>query len=106
MKSSMQKISDCRANRLARRQDATTGARLATGALDARAFRLLNPRYACVMQERRGSGWFGVPAMIGVLVVLAVVPHVYGLGGVLIAVVAVLVAFLIIGAAMTLANRR
>ncbi len=58
------------------------------------------------MQERRGSGWFGVPAMIGVLVVIAVVPHVDDLGGVLIAVVAVLVAFLIIGAAMTIANRR
>ena len=57
------------------------------------------------MQERRGSAWFGVPAMIGVLVVVAVVPHVYGLGGVVLAVVAVLAAFLIIGAAMTLANK-
>jgi uncharacterized membrane protein YkvI len=58
------------------------------------------------MQERRGSEWFGVPAMIGVLVIIAVVPHVYGVGGLLLAVLAVLVAFLIIGAAMTLANRR
>jgi hypothetical protein len=57
------------------------------------------------MHERRGSAWFGVPAMIGVLVVAAVVPHVYGIGGLLIAVVGALVAFLIIGAAMTIANK-
>jgi hypothetical protein len=57
------------------------------------------------MHERRGSSWFGVPAMIAVLVVAAVVPHVYGIGGLLIAVVAALVAFLIIGAAMTIANK-
>lgn len=48
----------------------------------------------------------GVPAMIGLLVLAAVVPNVYGLGGVLVAAVAVLVVFLIIGLAMTLANKR
>jgi hypothetical protein len=57
------------------------------------------------MHERRGSGLFGVPAMIAVLVIAAIVPNVYGFGGVLIAVVAALLAFLIIGAAMTLANK-
>jgi hypothetical protein len=45
-------------------------------------------RYACSMHERRGSGLFGVPAMIAVLVIIAIVPNVYGVGGVLIAVVA------------------
>jgi len=44
--------------------------------------------------------------MIGVLVIAAVVPNVYGVAGVLMAVLAVLAAFLIIGAAMTLANKR
>ncbi len=62
-------------------------------------------RYAYSMHERRGSGLFGVPAMIAVLVIIAIVPNVYGVGGVLIAVVAALVAFLIIGAAMSLANK-
>jgi hypothetical protein len=57
------------------------------------------------MDERRGSGFFGVPAMIAVLVIAAVVPHVYGIGGLLIPVVATLVAFLIIGAAITLASK-
>jgi hypothetical protein len=57
------------------------------------------------MQERRGSGLFGVPTMIAVLVIAAVVPNVYGVGGVLIAVVATLVAFLIIGAAMSVTNK-
>jgi hypothetical protein len=62
-------------------------------------------RYAWRMQERRGSGLFGVPTIIAVLVIVAVVPHVYGIGGLVLAVVATLVAFLIIGAAITLANK-
>ncbi len=62
-------------------------------------------RYAWRMQQRRGSGLFGVPAMIALLVVAAVVPNVHGVGGLLIAVVAALVAFLIIGAAITLAGK-
>ena len=70
-----------------------------------RATTCADGRYACSMHERRGSGLFGVPAMIAVLVIIAIVPNVYGVGGVLIAVVATLVAFLIIGAAMSLANK-
>ncbi len=58
------------------------------------------------MESRRGSGWFGLPAMIGVLVLVAVVPNVYGIGGVLLAVLAVLVVFLIIGLTMTIANKQ
>jgi hypothetical protein len=57
------------------------------------------------MHERRGSGFFGVPAMIAVLVIAAIVPNVYGIGGLLIAVLAILIAFLIIGAAMSFANK-
>ncbi len=102
----MQKISDCRIERLAPTQDVTACAGPPRAAFARSALGLFDSRYACAMQERRGSGWFGVPAMIGVLVVVAVVPRLYGLGGVLIAVVAVMAAFLIIGAAMTLANRR
>jgi hypothetical protein len=67
--------------------------------------RLGRSRYAWRMQERRGSGLFGVPTIIAVLVIAAVVPHVYGIGGLVLAVVATLVAFLIIGAAITLANK-
>jgi len=62
-------------------------------------------RYACPMQERRGSGLLGVPAIIAVLVIAAIVPNVHGVGGLLIAVVATLVAFLIIGAAMSFADK-
>lgn len=57
------------------------------------------------MHERRGNGFFGVPAMIAVLVIVAIVPNVYGIGGLLIAVLAILIAFLIIGAAMSFANK-
>ena len=57
------------------------------------------------MEERRWSGCFGVPAMIALLVVAAVVPNVYGLGGIVVAVVAVLVVFLIIGAGITVAKK-
>jgi hypothetical protein len=57
------------------------------------------------MDERRGSGFFGVPAMIAVLVIAAIVPNVYGIGGLVIALLAILIAFLIIGAAMSFANK-
>jgi hypothetical protein len=57
------------------------------------------------MEERRGSGWFGLPAMIGLLVVVAVAKLGYGLGGIFLAVFIVLLVFLIIGALMTLANK-
>jgi len=57
-------------------------------------------------EERRGAGCVGLPAMIGLLVIVAVVPNVYGVGGLITAVLAVLVLFLIIGLAMTLANKQ
>ena len=62
--------------------------------------------YAAPMEERRGSAWFGLPAMLGVAVVVAVLSAVEGLGGLIIAAVAVLVLFLVIGLAMTLADKR
>lgn len=46
-----------------------------------------------------------MPAMIAVLVIAAVIANGYGVGGLLIAVVGALIAFLIIGAAMSLANK-
>ena len=57
------------------------------------------------MHERRGSELFGVPAMISVLVIAAIVINVHGVGGLLIAVLATLIAFLIIGAAMSFAKK-
>jgi len=63
-------------------------------------------RYACVMEERPGSAWFGLPAMIGVLALIAVVRAFPSLLGVVGAAFAVLVVFLMIGAAMTLVKRR
>lgn len=57
------------------------------------------------MHERRGSGLLGVPAMIAVLVIAAIVPNVHGVGGLLIAVLATLIAFLLIGAAMSFASK-
>jgi hypothetical protein len=44
--------------------------------------------------------------MLGVAVVVAVLSAVEGLGGLIIAAVAVLVLFLVIGLAMTLADKR
>ena len=44
--------------------------------------------------------------MIAALVIVAVVPNVYGVGGLLLAIVAVLALFLIIGLAMSVANRQ
>ncbi len=55
---------------------------------------------------RRGSAWFGVPAMLGVLVVFAIGSAVRGPGGLIAAAVGVLILLLIIGIAMTLANRQ
>jgi uncharacterized membrane protein YkvI len=56
--------------------------------------------------ERRGAGCIGLPAMIGALVIVAVVPNVYGVGGLLATAIAVVVLFLIIGLTMTIANRQ
>jgi hypothetical protein len=67
---------------------------------------ILAPMSEGDQQERTGAGCVGLPAMIGVLVIIAVVPNVYGLGGILAAVIALLVLFLIIGLTMTLANRQ
>jgi hypothetical protein len=57
-------------------------------------------------EERKGAGCVGLPAMIGLLVIVAVVPNVYGVGGLITAVIAVLVLFLVIGLTMTLANKQ
>jgi len=57
-------------------------------------------------EERKGAGCVGLPAMIGLLVIVAVVPNVYGVGGLIMAVIAVLVLFLVIGLTMTLANKQ
>ncbi len=57
-------------------------------------------------QERRGAGCLGLPAMMAVLVIVAVVPHLYGVGGLILAIIAVLALFLIIGLAITIANRQ
>jgi len=58
------------------------------------------------MEERRGFGWLGLPAMIGVLAFAAAGSAVHGLIGVVVAGLTVLLVFLIIGAAMTLSNKR
>lgn len=44
--------------------------------------------------------------MIAALVIVAVVPNVYGAGGLLATIVAVVVLFLVIGLTMTIANRQ
>jgi hypothetical protein len=58
------------------------------------------------MEERPGSAWFGLPAMIGLLAFAAAGSTVHGLLGLIVAVLAVLAVFLIIGAAMTLVKKR
>ena len=58
------------------------------------------------MEERPGSAWFGLPAMIGLLAFAAVGSAIHGLVGLVAAVLAVLVVFLMIGAAMTLVKKR
>ena len=89
-KSIIQKIPTSRQDQLHGRTSRTS---IGVGGVSALVRAQLRPRApasasSCLMQERRGSAWFGVPAMIGVLVVVAVVPHVDGLGGVVLAVVA------------------
>lgn len=64
------------------------------------------PRYACLMEERPGSAWFGLPAMIGILALIAVLKAFPSLIGIVGAAFAVLVVFLMIGAAMTLVRKR
>ncbi len=58
------------------------------------------------MEERPGSAWFGLPAMLAVATFVAVGNAVSGLGGVIVAAVAVVVLLLVIGLAMTLADKR
>ncbi|MBA3808597.1 MAG: hypothetical protein H0X28_09430 [Solirubrobacterales bacterium] len=58
------------------------------------------------MEERPGSAWFGLPAMLAVATFVAAITAVEGLGGLIVAIVAVPVLFLVIGLAMTLADRR
>jgi hypothetical protein len=56
--------------------------------------------------ERQFSGCFGVPAIVSVLVVLAALSVVHGPAGLIAAAIGVLILFLIIGIAMTLAKRQ
>jgi hypothetical protein len=55
--------------------------------------------------ERRGTAWFGLPTLIAILVVAAATSAVTGPGGVLLAVAGVVILFLVIGLAMTIAKR-
>jgi hypothetical protein len=55
--------------------------------------------------EGRGAGCFGLPAMIGVLAFVAVGSAVSGIQGLIASVLAVLVVFLIIGLALTIAKK-
>jgi hypothetical protein len=56
-------------------------------------------------RAKRGIGWFGVPTMIGLLVIAAGLRAVHGLGGLIIAAVGVVVVVLVIGALMTMTAR-
>jgi hypothetical protein len=58
------------------------------------------------MDDRQGSSWFGLPAMIGLLAFIAAGSAIHGFVGIVVALLAVLLVFLIIGAAMTLTNKR
>ena len=58
------------------------------------------------MEDRPGSAWFGLPAMLGVATLAAIGSAVGGLEGLLVGALAVVVLFLVIGLAMTLANKR
>jgi hypothetical protein len=58
------------------------------------------------MDQRPGAKWLGLPTMIGVLAFFAALSAVPGLAGLLIAGVVVLLLILIIGAAMTFANKQ
>ena len=55
---------------------------------------------------REGSAWVGVPAMLGLFAVIAVLKAVHGPGALIAAAVGVLILFLVIGLAITLANRQ
>jgi hypothetical protein len=57
------------------------------------------------MEERPGSGWFGLPAMLAVAVVVAAFTATDSILTVILAVLGVLVLFLAIGLAMTIAKR-
>jgi uncharacterized membrane protein len=54
------------------------------------------------MDERRGSEWFGLPAMIGLLAFVAAAKAV----GVIVAIIAVVLVYLIIGAVVWAGRRR
>jgi Flp pilus assembly protein TadB len=54
------------------------------------------------VDERRGSEWFGLPAMIGLLAFVAAAKAV----GVIVAIVAVVLVYLIIGAVVWAGRRR
>lgn len=55
--------------------------------------------------ERPGSAWFGVPAMVGLLVIVAAWSISHSIFGVLLAVAGLVLLFLTIGLAMTIAKR-
>jgi hypothetical protein len=55
--------------------------------------------------EEPGSAWLGLPAMIALLVVIAAYTATNSLLGILLAVVGVVVLFLVIGFAITIAKR-
>lgn len=55
--------------------------------------------------DRTGSAWLGVPAMVGLLVIAAAYSVSHSLFGVLLAVAGLVVLFLAIGLAMTIAKR-
>jgi hypothetical protein len=59
----------------------------------------------CPPEERPGPAWLGVPGMVGLLVILAAWSISHSLFGVLLAVVGLVVLFLAIGLAMTIAKR-
>jgi hypothetical protein len=69
-------------------------------------------RYAGTMERppteraKRGIGWLGVPAMVGLLVVIAALTAIHGIGSLIVAAVGVLVLLLVIGIAMTVAARQ
>jgi hypothetical protein len=57
------------------------------------------------MEERPGSGWFGLPAMLALAVVIAAYTVTNSFLGVILAVGGVIALFLAIGLAMTIAKR-
>jgi hypothetical protein len=56
-------------------------------------------------EERPGPAWLGVPGMVGLLVIIAAWSISHSLFGVLLAVGGLVVLFLVIGLAMTIAKR-